>query len=1180
MAVSETTSAAEDTVVTDEVSEDTLTGEVTEQIPAEENAELSLLAAEPEEGIAVLAGDGEADVITWKELETALKDNAIDTINITADLTYNDPIDTDKKIVVKAGKTFTWKVYQDTFKADDLVIEEGGTFCVSVWTSWCQEIVEGNVTNNGTIEITGKKGVCFWTAATKGTGTFITSNATEKPCISYDAVPDAMLGEQTAGNDYYINIVKDLSIVPTVSLPEKMTVGDTIEVTVTNLIEGVNLGDAFTFEWKNGSSFPRYDGAATPTLTEAGTLKLNLSAKKPYVIKLKGNSQPGSFDVSGTVAKREYALLYVDQLKGDDTNLGTTENAPLKNLDTAAGNIQAGGTIILLNDYSGGAGFEKNVTVKSAEGSKYKLGSTKFYSWIENNDVTVTLENVELNGFALEDDSSYNGKLVIKNCTGNIRDAGYTVKTVTIENSEITASIENVENLTLTNTTVTDRFHGVKNLILNGINIVIPKKNSPSCVEETISGDGILRFSPESPEKGLQLIQVPDGTQNEIISKMELADTKDGQYRLKSYEDRGRTYIGIAERVTAQGKLGVGNEPALQTEVDKKGHLWVAVNDNSYSDESVRWSGYTDTTNKVWSADDMPELIVTLRLLTDKNSSFFDNQFNPEKMTVYSVKDVTGWPKLTDENLNTSVQIVVKDGQGASRDGEYFTFTIVYPKVQRLEQTVTMDCSDRSAYCNDVLEARPAEAETDITYESSNPEVASVDPQTGEITAHKPGETEIVVRAVKSLLYEEAQASYKLTVSHHPVTAPEAVNGLIYNGKAQALVTQQPTAEGTMLYKVNNGNWQKELPTASVAGTYIISYKVTMGEAHGETEAQQLEVTILPKKATVTPTGAYKIHGAEDPELTWTAEGLVPGDSLKGIVIKRTAGAEVGTYEITAEQTENANPNYDLTFGKAVFTIIPAASDEKLELGKGKITLKVETDQGISAEMGISETELLRMLIKNGTVTSEELVQMVNGASMELVLTVKEITSEVSETSKELFQKAAGDYTIGQYLDISIFKYLIVDGVRGEAQPVHETGEKLALSIRISDSLINKAENTERSYLVLRNHEGTVETVNGTYQADTQTYRFASEKFSDYAIAYKDTVKTETVTKTDKKKHHSSKSGNNDTAVAAAGASSAAGTVTSAATGDQTNVMGYGILLLLSLVAIAGMLTMKRRSAK
>ena len=141
VAVSEATSAAEDTAVTDEASEDTLTGEVTEQIPAEENAELSLLAAEPEEGIAVLAEDGEADVTSESELRAALKRTDINTINITKSFKYTYEVVTDKKIVVKNGVAFTWSAYKDTFKSDNLVIEEGGTFCVSLWVSSINENV-------------------------------------------------------------------------------------------------------------------------------------------------------------------------------------------------------------------------------------------------------------------------------------------------------------------------------------------------------------------------------------------------------------------------------------------------------------------------------------------------------------------------------------------------------------------------------------------------------------------------------------------------------------------------------------------------------------------------------------------------------------------------------------------------------------------------------------------------------------------------------------------------------------------------------------------------------------------------------------------------------------------------------------------------------------------------------
>ena len=42
---------------------------------------------------------------------------------------------------------------------------------------------------------------------------------------------------------------------------------------------------------------------------------------------------------------------------------------------------------------------------------------------------------------------------------------------------------------------------------------------------------------------------------------------------------------------------------------------------------------------------------------------------------------------------------------------------------------------------------------------------------------------QIIIKAKETEFYKETQVSYQLTVSHHPVTVPEAVSGLIYNGK-------------------------------------------------------------------------------------------------------------------------------------------------------------------------------------------------------------------------------------------------------------------------------------------------------------------------------------------------------------------------------------------------------------
>ena len=74
-------------------------------------------------------------------------------------------------------------------------------------------------------------------------------------------------------------------------------------------------------------------------------------------------------------------------------------------------------------------------------------------------------------------------------------------------------------------------------------------------------------------------------------------------------------------------------------------------------------------------------------------------------------------------------------------------------------------------------------------------------------------------------------------------------------------------------------------------------------------------------KITVTANNQTKMEGEADPELTYTAEGLIGTEKLEG-QLERAPGSEVGTYEITQGTltTEN-NPNYDIAFVPGTFTI-------------------------------------------------------------------------------------------------------------------------------------------------------------------------------------------------------------------------------------------------------------------
>ncbi len=81
-------------------------------------------------------------------------------------------------------------------------------------------------------------------------------------------------------------------------------------------------------------------------------------------------------------------------------------------------------------------------------------------------------------------------------------------------------------------------------------------------------------------------------------------------------------------------------------------------------------------------------------------------------------------------------------------------------------------------------------------------------------------------------------------------------------------------------------------------------------------------LTVTPKAVTVTLLDAEKTYGDKDPNFTYEAEGLVSnGETLKSAKISRDEGEIVGTYKVSLEFAEGANPNYTLTTVPSTLTI-------------------------------------------------------------------------------------------------------------------------------------------------------------------------------------------------------------------------------------------------------------------
>ena len=100
----------------------------------------------------------------------------------------------------------------------------------------------------------------------------------------------------------------------------------------------------------------------------------------------------------------------------------------------------------------------------------------------------------------------------------------------------------------------------------------------------------------------------------------------------------------------------------------------------------------------------------------------------------------------------------------------------------------------------------------------------------------------------------EAKATFTIQKANITMTtAPAAVEGLVYSGEPQTLITAGVASFGTVLYSTDGTNFSEALPQATEAGTYTVTYKVEGDDNHNAFAAQTLNVTIvLQTLATLT----------------------------------------------------------------------------------------------------------------------------------------------------------------------------------------------------------------------------------------------------------------------------------------------------------------------------------------
>ena len=92
---------------------------------------------------------------------------------------------------------------------------------------------------------------------------------------------------------------------------------------------------------------------------------------------------------------------------------------------------------------------------------------------------------------------------------------------------------------------------------------------------------------------------------------------------------------------------------------------------------------------------------------------------------------------------------------------------------------------------------------------------------------------------------EKQQLTVTIAKADAQVTAPTAKTGLAYNGESQALIVAGSAVGATIEYKLGDGEWMTDIPTATDAGEYTVIYKAVADANYNVVEAEnQITITI------------------------------------------------------------------------------------------------------------------------------------------------------------------------------------------------------------------------------------------------------------------------------------------------------------------------------------------------
>lgn len=201
---------------------------------------------------------------------------------------------------------------------------------------------------------------------------------------------------------------------------------------------------------------------------------------------------------------------------------------------------------------------------------------------------------------------------------------------------------------------------------------------------------------------------------------------------------------------------------------------------------------------------------------------------------------------------------------------------------------------------------------------------------------------------------------------------------------------------------------------------------------------------------------------------------------------------QFSTYFIvkTAKKADNGNAKTENSSNTSSTTASSAAGSTD-----NAITAQSVSGEGVPAINIASATDQLLNLAK---LSEDENKAVKAGNKTQFVLSASGTTPTKEEIA--LIQSVLGNNVIGQYLNLNLT--LKISG-RADRQ-ITDLSAPMYIAITIPQNLVNHDSSIERTYRIVRIHDGVATLIDGTYDAATNQFTFATDGFSTYALVYED----------------------------------------------------------------------------